>query len=449
MMQQSTSKSPLDQVLAQLERADRVGIGAALERLHPADIADLLESLTPEQRASVWGDIASDRMGDVMVELSEGVRRDLITNLNGERIFESIRLLDIDEIADLIPDLPEELLADVLFSVDREARKGLGEVLSYPEDTAGGLMNLDAVAVRDNISLHVVSRFLRLRGELPEHTDKLFVVDRDGCLTGVLPITSLLIAPLTDPTSQHVSSDPICFEVMDKDSEVAKSFEKYNLVSAPVVDADMHLIGRITVDDVVDVIREDAAHVEMARAGLRLDDDPFAPVTTSARNRTVWLGVNLVTALLGAWVISKFEGSIQRLVALAVLMPIVASMGGNAGSQTLTLVIRGLSTGTLNASNIRVLLKKEVLVGGFNGLIWSVAIALIAGFWYSDPQLGLIIAMATIVNLVIAALAGVAIPVTLEKLGIDPALAGGVALTTVTDVVGYFAVLGLATVFLL
>ena len=442
-------KNPLEQLLAQLEREDTDGIKETLEGLHPADIADLLESLIPEQRKHIWGNIVSNRMGDILVELSDGVRRDLIASLDGDRIVESIRLLDIDEIADLIPDLPEELLADVLFSVDQEARKGLGEVLSYPEDTAGGLMNLDAVGVRDNISLHVVSRFLRLRGELPEHTDKLFVVDRQGRLTGSLPISKLLTAPLTDPTSMHVSSDPIYFEAMDEDSEVAKSFEKYNLVSAPVVDSDMNLIGRITVDDVVDVIREDAAHIEMARAGLSPDDDPFAPVTKSARNRSLWLGVNLVTALAGAWVISKFEGSIQQLVALAVLMPIVASMGGNAGTQTVTLVIRGLSTGTLNASNIRVLLKKELLVGGFNGVVWAVAIALIASFWYSNPQLGLIIAMATVANLLIAALAGVVIPVSLDKLGIDPALAGGVALTTVTDVVGYFAVLGLATVFLL
>jgi magnesium transporter len=442
-------KSPLEQLLAQLEREDTDGIKETLEGLHPADIADLLESLIPEQRKHIWGNITSNRMGDILVELSDGVRRDLIASLDGDRIVESIRLLDIDEIADLIPDLPEELLADVLFSVDQEARKGLGEVLSYPEDTAGGLMNLDAVGVRDNISLHVVSRFLRLRGELPEHTDKLFVVDRQGRLTGSLPISKLLTAPLTDPTSMHVSIDPIYFEAMDEDSEVAKSFEKYNLVSAPVVDSDMNLIGRITVDDVVDVIREDAAHIEMARAGLSPDDDPFAPVTKSARNRALWLGVNLVTALAGAWVISKFEGSIQQLVALAVLMPIVASMGGNAGTQTVTLVIRGLSTGTLNASNIRVLLKKELLVGGFNGLVWAVVIALIASFWYSNPQLGLIIAMATVANLLIAALAGVIIPVSLDKLGIDPALAGGVALTTVTDVVGYFSVLGLATVFLL
>jgi magnesium transporter len=388
-------------------------------------------------------------MGDILVELSDGVRRDLITSLDGERIVESIRLLDLDEIADLIPDLPEELLADVLFSVDQEARKGLGEVLAYPDDTAGGLMNLDAVAVRDNISLQVVSRFLRLRGNLPEHTDKLFVVDREGRLTGVLPVSKLLTAPLSDPTSDYVSKDPIYFPAMERDSEVARSFEKYNLVSAPVVDTDMQLIGRITVDDVVDVIRDDAAHAEMARAGLRPDDDPFAPVTKSARNRALWLGVNLITALAGAWVISKFEGSIQQLVALAVLMPIVASMGGNAGTQTVTLVIRGLSTGTLNTSNIFVLLKKELLVGGFNGLVWALAIAIIATFWYNDPRLGLIVAMATVANLVIAAFAGVVIPVTLEKLGIDPALAGGVALTTVTDVVGYFSVLGLATVFLL
>jgi len=340
-------------------------------------------------------------------------------------------------------------LADVLFAVDRETRNNLGEVLSYPEDSAGGLMNLDATAVRDNVSLDVVLHYLRRLRKLPEHTNTIYLVDRENRLTGILPIERLITAPATDSAIKHAIENPISFNSDVDEEEVAKAFADYDLISAPVTDDTDKLIGRITIDDVVDVIREQAEHDIMATAGLREEEDIFAPVAKTSRGRTVWLAINLVTALLGSWVIGQFEGSIQQLVALAVLMPIVASMGGNAGTQTLTVVIRGMSVGTISSGNILNVLKKETLVGVLNGLIWAIVIAFIAGFWYSDIQLGLVIATAMIVNLVMGAVAGVCIPIFLDRMKIDPALGGGVALTTVTDVIGYFSVLGLATLLIL
>ena len=310
-------------------------------------------------------------------------------------------------------------------------------------------MNIDAIAVRDNISLDVVLRFLRLKTELPEHTDCVYLVDRANKLTGILPLEKLITCRGTDSAKDHALINPVSFEILDDEEDVAKAFADYDLVSAPVVGEDQTLMGRITVDDVVDVIREQAEHDIMAAAGLKEEEDIFAPVTKTTQNRTIWLAVNLLTALLGSWVIGQFEGSIQQLVALAVLMPIVASMGGNAGTQTLTVVIRGMSTGTISRGNILTVLRKESMVGVLNGLIWAFVIALIAALWYQNTSLGLVIAAAMIANLVMGAIAGVCIPVFLEKLNIDPALAGGVALTTVTDVIGYFSVLGLATLFLI
>lgn len=447
-MTQSETKNSLDRLLELLQAGTPDPIRSFLIDLHPADVADLLESLTPDDRVKTWLQVTDEQGGFVLNEVQEAVRAQLIAITPKDRLAKLIEPLDIDDIADLVPDVPENILSDVLYTVSQEARKGLGEVLSYPEDTAGGLMDLDVIAVREDVTLEVVTRFLRLRGTLPSNTDVLFLVDRDGMLKGVLPIGSLLIAPLSDPVANHVDPQPVFFKALDSEEEVASAFEKYNLISAPVVDDNMRLIGRITVDDVVDVIREIEGQMIMAGAGLRHDEDMFAPVAQSARSRAVWLGVNLMTALLGSWVIFQFEGTIQKMVALAVLMPIVASMGGNAGTQTLTLVIRGLSVGTINASNIRAVLRKEILVGVLNGCVWACAIALIAGLWFGDPKLGAVIALAMLVNLVVAAFAGVFLPVFLEKLGIDPALAGGVALTTVTDVVGYFAVLGLAAALL-
>jgi len=432
-----------------LNANDTAAVAALFAQAHPADIADSLEQLTPANRPLAWVHIPKEVKGDVLTELSEGVFKNLAHELDNKELVNAIKVLDIDELADLIPDLPEALLADVLFEVDTETRANLGEVLSYPEDSAGGLMNIDTTTVRDNISLDVVLHYLRLKSELPEHTDTIYLVDRQNRLTGILPIDRLITQPGNDPAITHAVETPVIFQCLDDEEDVAKAFADYDLISAPVVDENKALLGRITIDDVVDVIRDQAEHDIMAAAGLKEDEDIFAPVTKTSRDRTVWLAVNLVTALLGSWVIGQFEGSIQQLVALAVLMPIVASMGGNAGTQTLTVVIRGMSLGTISRGNMITILKKETMVGLLNGLIWAVVIALIATLWFQNLDLGLVIAAAMIANLVMGAIAGVCIPIFLDRMEIDPALAGGVALTTVTDVVGYFSVLGLATILLL
>jgi len=440
---------PIKNIVELLDANNAPAIKDVFAKAHPADIADALERLTPLKRPTAWMHIPQPAKGEVLAELNEGVFKNLAHELDTDELINSIKVLDLDDIADLIPDLPDSILADVLFAVDVETRNSLGEVLSYPENSAGGLMDLDATSVRDNVSLEVVLHYLRRLTQLPEHTDTLYLVDRQNCLTGVLPIERLITAPGDDLTIKHAVDNPISFSCLDNEQDVAKAFVDYDLISAPVVDDTNKLLGRITIDDVVDVIREQAEHDIMATAGLREEEDIFAPVAKTSRNRTVWLAVNLVTALLGSWVIGQFEGSIQKLVALAVLMPIVASMGGNAGTQTLTVVIRGMSLGTISRGNMINVLKKETMVGVLNGLIWALVIAVIAASWFQDINLGLVIAAAMIANLVMGAIAGVCIPVFLEKMGIDPALAGGVALTTVTDVVGYFSVLGLATLLLL
>ena len=342
------SSTPTDNIVHLLDINDVSAIESVFADAHPADIADALEQLTPIKRPLAWYYIPQAVKGQVLAELNDGVFKNLAHELDQDELVDAIKVLELDEIADLIPELPESILADVLFAVDRETRNNLGEVLSYAEDTAGGLMNLDATSVRDNISLEVILHYLRRLSNLPEHTNTIYLVDRDNCLTGILPLSRLITAPASDPAIKHAIKSPISFDCHDDEQEVAKAFADYDLISAPVVDENNCLLGRITIDDVVDVIREQAEHDIMASAGLREEEDIFAPVTQTARSRTVWLAVNLVTALLGSWVIGQFEGSIQQLVALAVLMPIVASMGGNAGTQTLTVVIRGMSVGTIS-----------------------------------------------------------------------------------------------------
>ena len=446
-MQQNNTN--IENIVALVDAGDMSVLGKLFENAHPADIADGIEQLTPGNRLFAWQQTPVQARGNVLAELGEGVLRDLAHEIEQKELIDAIKQLDIDDIADLIPDLPESILADILHAVDANTRKSLGEVLAYPEDSAGGLMNIDATVVRDNCSIEVTLRFLRLNGRLPKQTDVIYLVNRNNELTGILPIERLITAPINEPANLHAISNPIIFDCLDIEENVAKAFADYDLISAPVVNGQNQLVGRITIDDVVDVIRDQAESDIMASAGLKNETDIFAPVVTTSRNRALWLGVNLITALIGSWVIGQFEGSIQQLVALAVLMPIVASMGGNAGTQTLTVVIRGISTGTISSGNIRTVLLKESMVGVLNGFLWAIIIAMIAAVWYQSIPLGLVIACAMVANLVIGAIAGVCIPVTLEKMHIDPALAGGVALTTVTDVVGYFSVLGLATLILL
>jgi magnesium transporter len=438
----------LKRVLAALEAGDAAQVRGILAELHPADIARILEGLPPEPRTAVWAQVDPQHMGEVLLELPEAVRVDLVKLMDDQALVAAAHTLDTDDIADLIPDLSDQVIAEILFALDKQDRQRLDAVLSYPEDTAGGLMNVDAITVRENITLEVVLRYLRRRGELPEHTNQLFVVDRSDRVIGVLSVAKLLTSDARTRVSQVMVREVVKFTALTPDKDVAAAFESYNLVSAPVVDENSRLLGRITVDDVVDVIREQADRQVMAPAGLSEDQDIFAPVARSSRRRGIWLGVNLVTAFIASWVIGLFEQTIQQVVALAVLMPIVASMGGNAGTQTLTLVVRGLAVGTISESNARRLLSRELMIGAVNGLVWSLVVAAVAVWWYGNLMIGALIAAAMVINLGFAALSGVGIPFLVRRFGVDPALASGVILTTVTDVVGFFAFLGLATLFL-
>jgi magnesium transporter len=438
----------LKRVLAALEAGDTAQVRGILAELHPADIARILEGLPPEPRTTVWAQVDIQHMGEVLLELPEAVRTDLVKLMDDQALVAAAHTLDTDDIADLIPDLSDQVIAEILFALDKQDRQRLDAVLSYPDDTAGGLMNVDAITVRENITVEVVLRYLRRRDELPEHTNRLFVVDRGDRLIGVLKVSKLLTADTQARVSQIMERDLVKFTALTPDKEVAAGFENYNLISAPVVDENNHLLGRITIDDVVDVIREQADRQVLAPAGLSEEEDIFAPVARSSRRRGVWLGVNLITAFIASWVIGLFEQTIQQVVALAVLMPIVASMGGNAGTQTLTLVVRGLAVGTISESNARRLLTRELMIGAVNGLVWALVVAAVAVWWYANLVIGAVIAAAMIINLGFAALSGVGIPFLVRRFGVDPALASGVILTTVTDVVGFFAFLGLATLFL-
>jgi len=419
-----------------------------LEELHPAELAHLLESLPREQRGHLWSLVDLEEYGDVLLHVNDDVRAELIEGAEDHQLVAAAQSYDTDDLADILIDLPDDVTTKVLQSLDEQHRLRLEAMMSYPEDTAGGLMNTDTITVRADITLDVVIRYLRVLGAIPEMTDNLIVVNRDGKYQGTMVLTDLLTRDPTFMVADIMSRETDAIPASMSASDVASLFEQRDLISAPVVDENNNLIGRITIDDVVDVIRDEADHSILSMAGLSEEDDMFAPVIRSSRRRTVWLGINLVTALLASWVIGQFEATIEKLVALAVLMPVVASMGGIAGSQTLTLVIRGIATGQVGSANAKQLLNKELAVGALNGLLWSFIVALVAFFWFKDPQLSAIIAVAILVNLVVAALAGATIPLILKKLGIDPALAGGVVLTTVTDVVGFLTFLGLAAAFI-
>lgn len=439
----------LKDTLAALEANDLARVHALLAELHPADIANVLGGLPPTQREAVWKEVGTVKMGEVLLELPEEVRAELIPQLDDQTLIAAVHTLDTDDIADLIPDLSDELIAEILFALDKQDRQRLDTVLSFPDDTAGGLMNVDAVTVRENITLEVVSRYLRRRGELPEHTHSLYVVERTDRLLGVLSVAKLLTSDVNQRVSQVMERELVKFPSLTPDKEVAAAFERYNLISAPVVDEGGRLLGRITVDDVVDVIREQADRQVMAPAGLSEDEDIFAPIVHTSRRRAIWLGINLVTAFVAAAVVGLFEHTIAKVAVLAVMMPIVAGMGGNAGTQTLTVVVRGLALGIVTESNARRVLVKELMVGTLNGLLWAITVAIVTVFWHGNYLVALALALAMIINLMFAALSGVAIPILVRKIGVDPAVASGVILTTVTDVVGFLAFLGLATLFLM
>jgi magnesium transporter len=418
------------------------GIVAAL---HPAEIAHLLESLPPSQRRIVWEMVEPDDRGEVLLHVGDEVRAGLIEAMDHEALLSATEGLDVDDLADLLRDLPDAVTRQALAGMDQQYRQRLEAVLSYDEDTAGGLMNTDTVTVRANVTLDVVLRYLRMKGDIPALLDSLFVVNRYDRYLGVLPL-SVVVARDPDLTVAEVMEYSVeGILAQTPAAQVAKLFEDRDLVTAPVIDEHGKLLGRITIDDVVDVIREQAEHSVMSMAGLTEEEDIFAPVLPAARRRATWLGTNLCTAFLAAIVVGQFEATLQQVVALAVLMPIVASMGGIAGTQALTLVVRGLALGQVGKRNARVLMQKELAVGAFNGLVWSLVVATVAIAWFGDVMIGAIIAAALIINLLCAALAGVGVPLIMRRLGIDPALAGPVVVTTVTDCMGFFAFLGLAT----
>jgi magnesium transporter len=416
-----------------------------INSLSGGEIADLLESLPLTKRLAVWELVDPELDGEVLVEVNDEVRASLIRDMAPEELVAAVGDLDIDDLADILDDLPDAVIREVLHAMDRENRERLEQVLSYPEDSAGGLMDPDVVTVRRDVSLDVVLRYLRLRGTLPSGIDQLFVVNRSGRYLGDLKLSDLLIRDPASTVADLMDTSRPAIPVGLTASQVAMEFEHHDLISAPVVDDSNVLLGRITIDDVVDVIREEAEHSVLTMAGLDEEDDMFAPIVQSARRRWLWLGVNLVTALLAAMVLYAFEPTLDQLVATAVLFPVVMSMGGIAGTQTLTLMIRGMATGQVSASNHPAILRKELAVGMLNGLVFSLLVAVIAFYWYGDLELGVVMAIAILVNLFAGALAGALIPGILRRLSIDPALAGGVVLTTVTDVVGILAFIGLAT----
>ncbi|WP_372830796.1 magnesium transporter [Pontibacterium sp.] len=415
--------------------------------LRPAEVARLIEKSPPKERQILWNLINTDLEGEVLQDLGDDVQAEILSRMDAAEVLAITESLDTDDMADVIQQLPNTVMKELLRIMDKQNRKRVEQVLSYPEDTAGGLMNTDTVTIRPDISVETVMRYMRRHKEIPEMTDSLIVVSRKDSYIGILPLTKLLVSDPNITVREIMVTEIEPISATMPDNEVAVLFEQHDLVSAPVIDDDGRLLGRITIDDVVDVIREDADHSLMSMAGLDEDEDTFAPVMKTTRRRALWLGINLITAFVASAVIGLFEETIDKVVALAVLMPIVASMGGIAGSQTLTLVIRGQALGHVEKSNANWLLSREMIVGAMNGLLWALVVAAVAIAWFQDTTIGIIIALSIVINLIAGAMAGTLLPLGLKAVGIDPALAGSVLLTTITDVVGFFTFLGLATVF--
>ena len=450
-MSEQSMLTHLQTVSDSLESGATMQIRYLLNGALPAqDVARLLESSPPKERKLLWELIDSENEGEVLQYLSEDIGVQFLKDMDTERLVAVSGHFESDDLADLLQHLPETVVTEVLASMTAQDRTRVETLLSYSEDSAGGLMNTDTITIRPNITLDIVFRYLRRHEELPDMTDSLLVVSRSDRLLGSLPITKLLVAD-TDLTVRDVMETE--GEVIYADtpvSEVAQLFEKMDLVSAPVVDKDTHkLLGRITIDDVVDVIRDEAEHSMLSMAGLDDDEDTFSPILKTTKRRAVWLGINLITAFTASYVIGLFQNTLDQVVALAILMPIVASMGGIAGSQVLTLVIRGIALNQIGATNTRWLLNRELIVGLINGLLWATVIAALTAIWFDNLKIAYIIAGAIIINLLFAATTGTLLPILLKKMGIDPALAGSVILTTVTDVVGFLSFLGLATIFLI
>ncbi|MED5607280.1 magnesium transporter [Pseudomonas sp. JH-2] len=429
------------QNLAELQRK--------LDDLHPADIAHILESLPLGDRLTVWQLVKAERDGDILLEVSDAVRETLIADMDDHEILAAAKEMDADELADLAPELPRDVVHELMESLDAQQRERVRSALSYEEDEVGALMDFEMVTIRDDVSLEVVLRYLRRLKELPGHTDKLFVVDYDGLLKGVLPIKRLLVNDPDKQVAEVMATDPVTFQPDEDGYDAAQAFERYDLISAPVVDKNGKLIGRLTIDEMVDLIREESETEVLNMAGLREEEDIFASVWKSVRNRWTWLATNLITAFVASRVIGLFEGSIEKLVALAALMPIVAGIGGNSGNQTITMIVRAMALDQIQTSNATRLLRKELGVALVNGLVWGGVIGVVAFYLYGNWELGVVMTAAMTLNLLLAAFAGVMIPMTLLRLGRDPAMGSSVMITAMTDSGGFFIFLGLATLFLM
>ncbi|MBI3147418.1 MAG: magnesium transporter [Betaproteobacteria bacterium] len=432
-----------------LDRPEVHALRGQLDRLHPADVALVLEALPLDERLLVWELVRAERDGEILLEVSDAVRESLIRHIPSEELVAAAENLDADEIADLAPDLPEDVLADLFRSLPVEEREQLRAAMSFEEDAVGALMDFDLVTVRPDVSLETVLRYLRRFDELPDQTDQIFVIDRAESLLGTLPLHRLLV---NDPEREvhEVMVEPVLKLMQDdKAEDAAKAFERYDLVSAPVLDAQGKLVGRVTVNEVLDLVRAEGEEDLLAQAGLREEEDVFASAWRSFQNRWTWLAINLVTAFVASRVIGIFEHSIEKLVALAALMPIVAGIGGNSGNQTITMIVRAAAVGSVSLANGEQLLMKEIKVSALNGLIWGGVLGLVAYLLYSSWALALVMTAAMSLNLTLAAIAGVMVPMTLLRLGRDPALGSSVLITAITDSGGFFIFLGLATVFLL
>ena len=442
---EATSQKTFHKLTQALDSGTFADARRMLNGLPPADAAHMLESSTPKFRHILWQLIDAENEGEVLNELSDELRIDFLSDMEAAKVAALMEGLEDDDVADILQQLPESITREVLTSMDHQDRARLERVMLYPEDTAGGLMNTDTITIRAPLTLDVVLRYLRRHEEIPNMTDNLIVVNRLDKYIGMLPLRTLLVSDPTASVREMMVTDVEPIPVNLPDSEVARMFERNDWVSAPVVDSEGRLLGRITIDDVVDVIREDADHSLMSMAGLDEDEDTFAPVFRAAPRRAVWLGINLVTAFIASGVINMFQDTIEKVVALAVLMPIVASMGGIAGTQTLTVLVRGIALGQVGRNNQVWLINREVMIGMLNGALWAAVVAVAASVWFNDWNIGMIIAAAMVINLITAALVGAVLPLLMIRLDIDPALAGGVVLTTVPDVVGFVSFLGLAT----
>jgi magnesium transporter len=418
-----------------------------LNNLSPPDIAHQLETAPPRLRNILWEIVDPEISGEVLQELSDDIQLEFLNQMDGAEVASMTEGLDVDDIVDILQQLPDRVIPEVLKAMSVQDRLRVESVLTYNEDTAGGLMDTEVITVRPDITVDVVLRYLRRFEELPDITDNLFVVSRNDTFLGTLPLSKMLTSSPSTSVREVMDTEVEAIHVNLTDSDVAQLFQRQDLVSAPVVDDQHRLVGRITIDDVVDVIVEDADHSLLAMAGLSDTEDTFSSISRTAPRRALWLGLNLLTAILASSAISLFEATLEKVVALAILMPIVASMGGVAGSQTLTVVIRGMALGQIERDNLKWLLSKEFAVGALNGMLWAVVMGAIVSVWFDDWTIALVIAAAMAINLVAAAVAGTLLPVMLRSLKIDPALAGSVILTTVTDIVGFVSFLGLATVF--